>query len=67
MKLSEAQDYQRRILDLTNQLNMAINEAVTNGMFVEVDVIEYQTLSTAGSTPKIQTNVFINPQDIDSL
>lgn len=65
MKLSEALKHQERIKQMTTELNMAINEAVTDGLFVTVDVIEYQTLSNAGSTPKIETTVKVNPQDID--
>lgn len=67
MKLSEAQDYQRRVKQMADELNLVINEAVTDGLFVTVDVIEYQTLSTAGSTPKIETTVKVNPRDIESL
>lgn len=65
MKLSDALEHQERIKRMTAELNKAINEAVTDGMFVEVDVIEYQTLSTAGSTPKIETTIKVNPWDID--
>lgn len=65
MKLSEALEHQERIKRMTAELNMAINEAVTNGLFVTVDVIDYQTLSTAGNTPKIETTIKVNPQDID--
>lgn len=65
MKLSDALEHQERIKRMTAELNTAINEAVTDGMFVEVDVIEYQTLSTAGSTPKIETTIKVNPRDID--
>lgn len=65
MKLSDALEHQERIKRMTAELNMAINEAVTEGMFVTVDVIEYQTLSTAGITPKIEATIKVNPQDID--
>lgn len=65
MKLSDALEHQERIKRFTDELNMAINEAVTDGLFVEVDIIEYQTLSVSGNTPKIQTTVKVNPQDID--
>lgn len=65
VKLSEALARQREIKRLTDELNVAINDAVTNGMFIEVDVIEYQTLSKAGSTPKIETTIKVNPRDID--
>lgn len=67
MKLSDALEHQERIKRMTAELNMAINEAVTEGMFVEVDVIEYQTLSIAGNTPKIETTIKVNPRDIESL
>lgn len=65
MKLSEALVRQREIKHLTDELNVAINDAVTNGMFIEVDVIEYQTLSKAGNTPKIETTIKVNPQEIE--
>lgn len=65
MKLSEALEHQERIKRITAELNAAINDAITNGMFIEVDVIEYQTLSKAGSTPKIETTIKVNPQDIE--
>lgn len=65
MKLSEALARQREIKRMTDELNAAINDAVTNGMFIEVDVIEYQTSSTAGGTPKIETTIKVNPEDIE--
>lgn len=65
MRLSDALEHQERIKRMTAELNRAINEAVSDGMFVEVDIIEYQTLSTAGSTPKIETTIKVNPQDIE--
>lgn len=67
MKLSDALEHQERIKRMTAELNMVINEAVTDGMFVTVDIMEYQTLSIAGITPKIETTVKVNPQDIESL
>ncbi|ECL8515695.1 hypothetical protein FTY91_03790 [Salmonella enterica] len=67
MKLSEAQDYQRRILDLTKQLNVAICEAVTDGLDVELEINELHYISNNGSTPQITSYVLINPLDIDSL
>lgn len=39
MKLSEAQDYQRRISDLIKQLNCTIHEASIVGINVELDLI----------------------------
>lgn len=65
MKLSEALEHQERIKRFTDDLNQAIIQAVADGLFVTVDVIEHQTLSTAGITPKIETTVKVNPQDID--
>lgn len=65
MKLSEALARQREIKRLTADLNATINDAVTNGLFVTVDVIDYQTLSTAGNTPKIETSIKISPEDIE--
>lgn len=65
MKLSDALEHRERIKRMTAELNMVINEAVTDGMFVEVIVIEYHTLSIAGTTPKIETTVKVNPGDID--
>lgn len=67
MKLSEAQDYQRRILDLTTQLNTAIREASEDGLDIELEIIESNYIGNSGSTPHITTYVLINPQDIDSL
>lgn len=65
MKLSDALEHQERIKRMTAELNMAINEAVTEGVFVEINILEYQTLSTAGSTPLIEATIKVNPQDID--
>lgn len=42
MKLSEAQDYQRRISDLIKQLNCTIHDALIVGINVELDLYEEQ-------------------------
>lgn len=65
MKLSEALEHNRRIKQMTDELNLVINEAVNDGLFVDVEIVNYQTLSNSGHTPKIQTSVKVNPQDID--
>jgi hypothetical protein len=67
MKLSEAQDYQRRILDLTKQLNTAICEASKDGLEVVLEINESHQLGVKPSVPFIMSNVLINPQDIDLL
>lgn len=64
MKLSEAQDYQRRILDLTKQLNLTIHEASEDGLIVEAECVEYTVIGYSPSVA-IQTSVKVNPQDID--
>lgn len=66
MKLSEAQDYQRRILDLTKQLNAAISDASKNGLSIEVKVTELHYVGHQ-PTPSITSFVLINPRDIESL
>ncbi|EDV3612612.1 hypothetical protein CUZ11_005017 [Salmonella enterica subsp. enterica serovar 4,[5],12:i:-] len=65
MKLSEAQYYQRRILDLTKQLNTAIRKASKDGLDIELEVSESHYMNVNSSTPYITTYVLINPQDID--
>lgn len=67
MKLSEAQDYQRRILDLTNQLNTAIRDASNNGLNIELEINESHYIGCNDSTPCVTSYVLINPQDIESL
>lgn len=66
MKLSEAQDYQRRILDLTKQLNAAISDASKNGLSIEVKVTELHYVGNQ-PTPSITSFVLINPRDVESL
>lgn len=66
MKLSEAQDYQRRILDLIKQLNSTIHEASIVGINVELDLYEEQKLSGV-NTVVLDGKVTIKPQDIDEL
>lgn len=66
MKLSEAQDYQRRISDLIKQLNWAIREASIVGINVELDLYEEQKLSGV-NTVVLDGKVTIKPQDIDEL
>lgn len=66
MKLSEAQDYQRRILDLTKQLNTAISDASKNGLSIEIEVNELHYVGHQ-PTPSITSFVLINPRDIDQL
>ncbi|WP_345765028.1 hypothetical protein [Escherichia coli] len=64
MKLSEAQDYQRRISDLIKQLNWAIREASIVGINVELDLYEEQKLSGV-NTVVLDGKVTIKPQDIE--
>lgn len=64
MKLSEAQDYQRRILDLIKQLNRTIHEASIVGINVELDLYEEQKLSGV-NTVVLDGKVTIKPQDIE--
>lgn len=66
MKLSEAQDYQRRISDLIKQLNSTIHEASIVGINVELDLYEEQKLSGV-NTVVLDGKVTIKPQDIDEL
>ncbi len=65
MKLSEALEHQQRIKRMTDELNLVIWEAVTDGLFVNVDIATFQTLTTAGITPKIEVSVKVNPEDIE--
>lgn len=64
MKLSEAQDYQRRISDLIKQLNWTIREASIVGINVELDLYEEQKLSGV-NTVVLDGKVTIKPQDIE--
>lgn len=64
MKLSEAQDYQRRISDLIKQLNRTIHEASIVGINVELDLYEEQKLSGV-NTVVLDGKVTIKPQDIE--
>ena len=64
MKLSEAQDYQRRISDLIKQLNCAIHETSIVGINVELDLYEEQKLSGV-NTVVLDGKVTIKPQDIE--
>lgn len=64
MKLSEAQDYQRRISDLIKQLNSTIHEASIVGINVELDLYEEQKLSGV-NTVVLDGKVTIKPQDIE--
>ncbi|MCZ9287000.1 hypothetical protein OM258_17750 [Escherichia albertii] len=64
MKLTEAQDYQRRILDLIKQLNRTIHEASIVGINVELDLYEEQKLSGV-NTVVLDGKVTIKPQDIE--
>lgn len=64
MKLSEAQDYRRRISDLIKQLNRAIHEASIVGINVELDLYEEQKLSGV-NTVVLDGKVTIKPQDIE--
>lgn len=64
MKLSEAQDYQRRISDLIKQLNLAIREASIVGINVKLDLYEEQKLSGV-NTVVLDGKVTIKPQDIE--
>lgn len=64
MKLSEAQYYQRRILDLIKQLNRTIHEASIVGINVELDLYEEQKLSGV-NTVVLDGKVTIKPQDIE--
>lgn len=64
MKLTEVQDYQRRISDLIKQLNRTIHEASIVGINVELDLYEEQKLSGV-NTVVLDGKVTIKPQDIE--
>lgn len=64
MKLTEAQDYQRRISDLIKQLKCTIHEASIVGINVELDLYEEQKLSGV-NTVVLDGKVTIKPQDIE--
>lgn len=64
MKLTEAQDYQRRISDLIKHLNCTIHEASIVGINVELDLYEEQKLSGV-NTVVLDGKVTIKPQDIE--
>lgn len=65
MKLSEALEHQERIKRMTAELNMAINEAMVDGLSVDVEVMEHHTMSTPEPIQFINTIIKVNPQDID--
>lgn len=65
MKLSEALEYQERIKRMTAELNMAVNEAMVNGLSVDVDVIEHHTMLMPESIPVVTVTIKVNPEDIE--
>lgn len=65
MKLSEALEHQERIKRITAELNAAINDAMINGLSVDVEVMEHHTMSTPEPIQFINTMIKVNPQDID--
>lgn len=65
MKLSEALARQREIKRLTDGLNAAINDAMINGLLVDVEVMEHHTMSTPEPIQFINTIIKVNPQDIE--
>ena len=65
MKLSEALEHQERIKRITAELNAAINDAMINGLSVDVEVMEHRTMSTPEPIQFINTMIKVNPQDID--
>ncbi|WLJ70255.1 hypothetical protein BU9_CDS0021 [Klebsiella phage Kpn BU9] len=65
MKLSEALEHQERIKRMTAELNMAINEAMVDGLSVDVDVIEHHTMLTPESIPVVTVTIKVNPEDIE--
>ncbi|UYL04924.1 hypothetical protein LGIDLPPJ_00037 [Klebsiella phage KP13-27] len=65
MKLSEALEHQERIKRITAELNAAINDAIINGLSVDVEVMEHHTMSTPEPIQFINTIIKVNPQDIE--
>ena len=65
MKLSEALEHQERIKRMTAELNMAVNEAMVNGLSVDVDVIEHHTMLMPESIPVVTVTIKVNPEDIE--
>lgn len=65
MKLSEALEHQERIKRMTAELNMAVNEAMVDGLSVDVDIIEYHTMLTPESIPVVTVTIKVNPEDIE--
>ncbi|UVX30753.1 hypothetical protein S10a_00040 [Klebsiella phage VLCpiS10a] len=65
MKLSEALEHQERIKRMTAELNMAIDEAMVDGLSVDVDIIEHHTLRTPEPMSVIKVAITVNPEDIE--
>lgn len=65
VKLSEALVRQREIKRLTDELNVAINDAMINGLSVDVEVMEHHTMSTPEPIPVVTVTIKVNPEDIE--
>lgn len=65
MKLSEALEHQERIKRMTAELNAAINDAMINGLSVDVEVMEHHTMSTPEPIPVVTVTIKVNPEDIE--
>lgn len=64
MNLNEALDHSANIKKLANELNSAIQLAVKDGAFIDIDI---GTLQQVGEnpTPFIDISILVNPFDLE--
>lgn len=64
MNLNEALDHSANIKKLANELNSAIQLAVKDGAFIDIDIGTLQQLGE-NPTPFIDISILVNPFDLE--
>lgn len=64
MKLNEALDHSANIKKLANELNSAIQLAVKDGAFIDIDIGTLQQIGE-NPTPFVDVSILVNPFDLE--
>lgn len=64
MNLNEALDHSANIKKLANELNSAIQLAVKDGAFIDIDIGTLQQIGE-NPTPFVDVSILVNPFDLE--
>ena len=61
MDIKQAKNINTRILEATDELNGLLKDAASRGLKVDLDIIEYQSISVQEPTQILSSKVFVRP------